>query len=75
MQTQRGEQSIAVLILKLSAKWWWLVKAMTQPLEPWEKAMVSTIQEPGHAWGTVWTRVGSLDPSGFELQTIQLLAN
>jgi len=44
------------------------VKSMSQPLDPREKASVSTALEPGWAWGAVWMSRGSLDPTQIRAQ-------
>ena len=77
LTAQSGSRVVAVLILNLGYRLAWVVNATPRPLYPWERAMVSIIEEAvwGPGWsGRIWIRQNLSPQPGFEPHLIQLLA-
>jgi hypothetical protein len=60
----RGITGIAVLILNLGAKRWWVVSATPRPLYSPRKDPVPIVQEAGWAPGPDWTYEKNPAPIG-----------
>jgi len=57
VSTQTGARDLALPILKLGSKRWWVVSAMTRPLYPREKEPVPIVQDAVLVSGPVWMGV------------------
>jgi hypothetical protein len=54
VSTQTGARDLALPILKLGSKRWWVVSAMTRPSYSLEKDPLPIVQDAGWASGPVW---------------------
>jgi hypothetical protein len=48
MQTVKGGRSVTIPILNLGAGKAWAMNAIPQPLYPWERALVPTVEDGGN---------------------------
>lgn len=78
MQVQRGNGSIALLVLQLGCTLAWLVNVSLRPLWPRERDPVHIVKEFGRASDLVWTgneNRNFVTHTDLELQTIQSVAH
>jgi hypothetical protein len=61
-RAQRGRRGIALLILNLCARRWWVISTTPRPLYPRERPGTH-LQEAGWALGPVWTCAKNLAPT------------